>query len=158
MQNFLGENDGFVGEWGVNNFYLYRLENKPQHGIIAWDDDLTFLDSGVDLRRVELPGIERAREQTDGVAGVSRPVLRDAERGREIGERGHGAGRARRAGDRDSRRELDLIDGAMLADTQRPYSDTEYLDAREFMKQFAARRARYVECEVARLTGTRPCA
>jgi len=56
------------------------------------------------------------------------------------------------------RRELDLIDGAMLADTQRPYTDTEYLDAREFMKHFAPRRARYVECEVARLTGNRPCA
>jgi hypothetical protein len=50
-----------------------------------------------------------------------------------------------------------VIDTAMLADTRRPYSDTEYLDAREYMKQFAARRARFVECEVARFTGGQPC-
>jgi hypothetical protein len=57
------------------------------------------------------------------------------------------------------RRQLDLIDQAMLSDTFRPYTDTEYLDAREFMKQFAPRRARYVECEVARVTGAAlPCA
>ena len=41
-QNFLGENDGFLGQWGMNNFYLYRLENQPQHVLIAWDDDLSF--------------------------------------------------------------------------------------------------------------------
>jgi hypothetical protein len=30
----------------------------------------------------------------------------------------------------------------MLADTRRPYTDTEYLDARDYMTQFAARGAR----------------
>ena len=56
------------------------------------------------------------------------------------------------------RREVDLIDQAMLADTFRPYTDTEYIDAREFAKQFAQRRARYVECVVARVTNAAlPC-
>jgi hypothetical protein len=55
------------------------------------------------------------------------------------------------------RSELDVINAAMLADTRRPYTDTEYLDARDYMKQFAARRVRFVECEVARLSGGRPC-
>ena len=45
----------------------------------------------------------------------------------------------------------------MRADAQRPYTDTEYIDAREYMKQFAPRRIRYIECEVARLTGAPPC-
>ena len=26
IQNFLAESDGILGAWGVNNFYLYRLE------------------------------------------------------------------------------------------------------------------------------------
>jgi chaperonin GroEL (HSP60 family) len=56
------------------------------------------------------------------------------------------------------RRQLDQIDEAMLADTLRPYTVAEYIDAREFVKQFAPRRARYVECEVARVTGAAlPC-
>ena len=41
-QNFLAETDGFLGTWGMNNFYLYRLENQDQHVLIAWDADNTF--------------------------------------------------------------------------------------------------------------------
>ena len=41
-QNFLAEADGVLGTWGLNNFYLYRLENQPQHVLIAWDADVTF--------------------------------------------------------------------------------------------------------------------
>ena len=41
-QNFVAEIDGVLGTWGVNNFYLYRLENRTQHVFIAWDDDVAF--------------------------------------------------------------------------------------------------------------------
>jgi spore coat protein CotH len=154
IQNFLGEIDGFAGKWGMNNFYLYRLPHQAQHRIIAWDDDLTFLDTVFDVTSFQESNVlvkklmavpeyralyfqtlaEAARSASEG-AGASEPGALESE----------------------IRRELDVINTAMLADTRRPYNDTEYLDAREYMKQFAARRVRYVECEVARFTGGQPC-
>ncbi|HYE87136.1 MAG TPA: CotH kinase family protein, partial [Vicinamibacterales bacterium] len=41
-QAFLGDTDGFLGSFGMNNFYLYRLENQNKHVLIAWDTDNTF--------------------------------------------------------------------------------------------------------------------
>src|SRR5687767_5064102 len=41
-QVFLAETDGFLGGFGVNNLYLYRLENSDVHVFIAWDADNTF--------------------------------------------------------------------------------------------------------------------
>jgi len=156
VQNFLSEIDGFAGKWGMNNFYLYRLQHHDQHVVIAWDDDLTFLDSSYDLtsyqdnnvlvkKLMEVP--EYRALYYDTLSAAARSALEPS------------ATVAVGALEFEIRRELDLIDQAMLADTFRPYSDAEYLDAREFMKQFAPRRARYVECEVARVTGAaRPCA
>ena len=36
VQAFLGDTDGFLGSQGMNNFYLYRLENQDQHVLIVW--------------------------------------------------------------------------------------------------------------------------
>src|SRR4030095_354370 len=41
-QAYLGDTDGFLGAFGINNFYLYRLENQDKHVMIAWDTDNTF--------------------------------------------------------------------------------------------------------------------
>ncbi len=41
-QNFVGQNDGFLGYAGMNNFYLYRLENSTRHVFLAWDEDNAF--------------------------------------------------------------------------------------------------------------------
>jgi spore coat protein H len=38
-QLFIGETDGFLGGFGINNLYLYRLENSDLHVFIAWDAD-----------------------------------------------------------------------------------------------------------------------
>jgi len=156
VQNFLSEIDGFAGKWGMNNFYLYRLQHHDQHVVIAWDDDLTFLDPSYDLTSYQDNNVlVRKLMEVPECRALYYETLSEAARSAveptatpEVG-----------ALELEIRRELDLIDQAMLADTFRPYTDAEYLDAREFMKQFAPRRARYVECEVARVTGAaRPCA
>jgi spore coat protein CotH len=87
VENFMAEEDGFAGLWGVHNFYLYR----PSHGLpaqlIPWDQDYTFeaadlsIDFGVeanvlarrtmripDLRRLYLDSLldcARVAEETD---------------------------------------------------------------------------------------------
>jgi spore coat protein CotH len=42
VENFLSEQDGMVGRFGMNNFYMYRFENSTRHQIIAWDKDVPY--------------------------------------------------------------------------------------------------------------------
>ncbi len=49
-QAYLGDTDGFLGAFGMNNFYLYRLENQIKHVLIAWDTDNTFWGSTFPVR------------------------------------------------------------------------------------------------------------
>ena len=154
VQNFIGEIDGFAGKWGMNNFYLYRLQHQAQHRVIAWDDDLTFLDPAYDLMSFQDANVlVKKLMEVPEYRGLYFETLAEAVRSASAG----GGETAPGALETEIRRELEVIDAAMLADTRRPYTDTEYLDAREYLKQFAARRVRYVECEVARLTGGSPC-
>ena len=46
VENFLSETDGFVGEYGTNNFYLYRLQGKNLSRLISWDKSETFRSPG----------------------------------------------------------------------------------------------------------------
>jgi hypothetical protein len=39
---FLAEFDGVLGHWGLNNFYVYRLERTTQAHFLPWDRDQTF--------------------------------------------------------------------------------------------------------------------
>jgi CotH kinase protein len=41
-ENFLAETDGFLGNYAMNNFYLYRFENKDLSTVIPWDKSHTF--------------------------------------------------------------------------------------------------------------------
>lgn len=44
VEMFLSDNDGFVGDWGMNNFYLYRFEDSDRFQFIPWDKDFNFHD------------------------------------------------------------------------------------------------------------------
>jgi spore coat protein CotH len=39
VENALAEHDGFVGDLGVNNFYLYEYGNSTKFALIPWDKD-----------------------------------------------------------------------------------------------------------------------
>ena len=155
VQNFLGENDGFVGQWGMNNFYLYRPENKRQHVLIAWDDDLSFTaptydvfsyhDSNVLMRKMmEVPELRTLYLSTLRDAAVSAAeVVPESSLGSLEGE---------------IRRELELVDTAMRADTAKPYTEIEIQTADDLMRQYAPERVTYVLCAIGKLTGTGACA
>jgi hypothetical protein len=42
VENFLADEDGIVGNYGVNNFYLYRFEGSTRSTIIPWDKSEAF--------------------------------------------------------------------------------------------------------------------
>jgi spore coat protein CotH len=41
-ENFLAEQDGIIGDYGLNNFYLYRFAGGNRHTFIPWDKSNTF--------------------------------------------------------------------------------------------------------------------
>jgi Tfp pilus assembly protein PilF len=139
----------------MNNFYLYRPQRRPQHRVIAWDEDLAFLDTDYSVTSFQDENVlVRKLMEVPEYRSLYWSTLNEAVVSASEGKTADTAG----ALEAETRRRLDLIDQAMLADTQRPWTDSEYLEAREYLKQFAPRRARYVECEVARLTrAARPC-
>lgn len=42
VENFIAEYDGFLGNWGPNNFYLYRFEDGRPAQFLPWDKDSAF--------------------------------------------------------------------------------------------------------------------
>ncbi|MBM3787470.1 MAG: hypothetical protein FJW30_24190 [Acidobacteria bacterium] len=42
VETFLADIDGVLGDWGMNNFYLYRRGASKQFVFIPWDKDVTF--------------------------------------------------------------------------------------------------------------------
>ncbi len=48
-ETFVGDIDGFLGDWGMNNFYLYRHPGATLFTLIAWDKDVTFRDAERDI-------------------------------------------------------------------------------------------------------------
>ena len=58
MQGFLANNDGILGNFGINNFYLYRFNNSTRHRLIPWDEDKAFISSDIEITR------ERLRQET----------------------------------------------------------------------------------------------
>ena len=55
VETFTSDNDGLLGAWGMNNFYLHRGADGTQHHIVPWDKDQSFgdVEAGIFLRAEE---------------------------------------------------------------------------------------------------------
>jgi spore coat protein CotH len=42
VEAFLAEIDGVLGDWGMNNFYLYRFQGTPRSTLVPWDKSEAF--------------------------------------------------------------------------------------------------------------------
>jgi spore coat protein CotH len=146
-QNFVGENDGFLGYDGVNNFYLYRLENSQRHVLIPWDDDNAF--GGADFPilfrhddNILMGNAMAVPELKDLYIQVLRDAIRLAEE--PTGDNGV------RWFEHEARRQLDLIWDAMREDPSRPYAFEEHERAREYILEFARERTNNVRDQLYR--------
>jgi spore coat protein CotH len=141
-QNFIAQNDGFNGYAGMNNFYFYRLEDSAQHVFIAWDEDNGFL----------APEFSITDRHDENV--LTRKTLEVAAYRSQYFEVLAGAAASAEAWlGQEMRRQADLIRDAMLADTNKPYSNAEHEAERERLLAFPAARISFVRCEVAKQTG-----
>lgn len=142
-QNFVAQDDGFNGYDGMNNFYMYRLENSTINRFIAWDEDNAFLSPSFAVTtRLNENILTRRTLETGGYQAQYFSVLAEAA--------DSASGWLRQ----EMQRQFDLIHEAMLEDTQKPYSNAQYAAERERLLAFPDARITYVRCEVARGTGT----
>ena len=144
-QNFVADFDGFTGYDGMNNFYLYRLEDSAKHALIAWDEDNAFLQPDYSITT-------RIDENV-----LTRRVLEiPASRSQYFSALLEAADSATTWLKEEMQRQLDLINAAMLADALKPYSNGDHLAGRDALLNFPEARITYVRCEVARVTATPP--
>ena len=141
-QNFVAENDGFNGYDGMNNFYMYRLEDSDTHVFISWDEDNAFLqpDFGITTRNEENV-LTRKTLSLPQYGSQYFSVLLEA------------ATSAEGWMHQEMQRQFDMINDAMLADTKKPYANAEYEAERDSLVGFESARVPYVRCEVAKQTG-----
>jgi hypothetical protein len=71
VERFISDIDGFLGDWGPNNFFIYRFEGRNLSAVIPWDKDSTFYDLNDDIYR----GFERS---VLGRRILALPALRQA--------------------------------------------------------------------------------
>jgi len=141
-QNFVAQNDGFLGYAGMNNFYLYRLENSPRHVLLAWDEDNAFWGSEfpIDLRHeqnvlthkaMQVPELRATYNSVlaEAVTSASEPTGPDNLSWLEY----------------EVRRQLDLIVDALRDDPVKPYSFEEHEAARAHMISVAQGRPSFVQ-------------
>ena len=144
-QAFLGDTDGFLGSFGINNFYLYRLENQEKHVLIAWDTDNTFWGPTFPIRpddtNVLMQKLMRIPEYNAlWFAEIARAAqLAEADGWLEA----------------QIARNVQLIDTAMKEDVYKPYSNNSYEGGASEMLTFARERLAYVKCALA--SGDRVC-
>lgn len=147
-QVFLGETDGFLGGFGVNNFYLYRLENSEKHVFIPWDSDNTFYhpeyptNSGINDNILMRAFMAIPEYQALWFEEMRRCV--------QLAEEGDWL-------NTEIIRHIQRIDTAMKEDPVKPHSNNAYEGKAGEMLTFARARIAFVKCELERGPGNSSC-
>jgi hypothetical protein len=147
IENFLGETDGFLGIFGMANFYLYRSADSNTHRLLPWDRDTTFQD-------IEMPIFVRMNDNA---------LFRRAMMFRDLRtlyldtlERCARAAIDNRWLDGEIRRISSLIQGSVYEDTAKVFSNEEYDKGVVFLLDFVKWRPGLVLDEVAKARQSMP--
>jgi spore coat protein CotH len=146
IESFLAENDGLLGENGMNNFFLYRNADTKRHRFIVWDKDNAFLvpdysifqrtDENVIFRRAfAFPDLRELYFQVLEAAASS--ADEDGWLKSEIG------------------RVADLVASSVEQDSRKPFSTEAFYESVEVMKEFARLRPTLVREQIAAARGRR---
>ena len=143
-QTFLGDTDGFLGNAGINNLYLYRLENRDMHTLIAWDADNTFWgpDFPIDVSWAGNKLVDKLMSVPEYSALFAAELARAV----ELAEADNWL-------DTEIIRQVQRIDTAMREDPLKPHTEASYVGSAGVMLNFARPRIAYVKCAL----GTAAC-
>jgi hypothetical protein len=143
VQRVVGEIDGFIGNWGMSNFYLYRFRDGRPAQLLPWDADHSFwaLDDPIDYRLTTNVLVARAmavpslrRVYLDTLIATAQAIVEAPDSG--------GRGWLEREVDRLSA----LIAPAVAADPVAPFSVPEFEGNVRGLRGFLRTRPLYVAC------------
>ena len=146
VENFVAETDGFLGEWEMHNFYLYRFRQDPRSELIPWDKDTAFSapDHPVDFN-LETNVLVRRAMAIPELRQVYFDALRECASVAEESASGDSRGWLEREVDREARQ----IEAAVATDPVFPFSLDQFEWEVESLRRFARTRAAFVRCAVA---------
>jgi len=140
IEMFLAENDGLLGAYGMNNFYLYRFADTTRHRFLPWDKDNAFLvtDYSIFQRTDENVLFRRAFAYSDlrelyfeVLESAARSAAEDGWLEAEVG------------------RLAEQVAATVEQDTRKPFSTEAFFESVEILKQFAQQRSKFVLDQVA---------
>jgi hypothetical protein len=147
VENFLAEEDGLTGDYGPNNFFLYRFENRNLFTFLPWDKSNTFWatpDYWI-LRNIK-DGPENFRNRL-----VLRALSYDDLRDEYLNTLVESADSALQDAwlEQEVSTQYERIRSAALSDTIKPFSNEQFEAAIEDLKTFARNRSDSVRRMVA---------
>ncbi len=154
---FLAEQDGVLGEWGMNNFFMYRPEFSNQFRLIVWDKSQAFVMGQAYPIWHNITDVPEANRNRLMNRAMEYPDLRALyldtllEAGRAASEVPIDTlpGDTRGWLEREIDRGYALIAPSVLADTLKPYTNDEFMASVEALRLFARERRIFVDADVA---------
>ena len=152
VEAFVGDYDGFIGNYGINNFYIYRLNAQKLFNLIAWDKSEAFQagpESSVFHNINDTPEPQRNRllmkalSQTDLFNAYLDALLECARTASEPGD-----GDARGWLEREVEREYQQVRQATIEDTKKPFSNDAFEQSINALRDYARRRPEIVNSQV----------
>jgi spore coat protein CotH len=147
VEVFIGDYDGFIGNYGINNFYVYRFDNQKRFQMIPWDKSEAFKagsESSVFHNLNDVPEGQRNRLMTRILSypelyslylDTLNAVAASAADGNWL--------------DREIQKEYAQVRDASRADAQKPFSNDDFENAIQGLLNFARTRSAQVNAQVA---------
>ncbi|MGE3842859.1 MAG: CotH kinase family protein [Vicinamibacterales bacterium] len=148
VEAFLAEWDGVVGDFGVNNFYLFRPSASARHVFIPWDKDQTFkafdypvwpdgMNNNILTEKLmSVPSVRQAF--LDAVVECANLSEAPVEGG-QTGWLAH-----------EIARQYAVIAEAAHADNRKPHNNDTFNESVALLREFAARRPAFARSAVGR--------
>lgn len=154
---YVADNDGFLGNWGMNNYYLYRLSTDHVFHFIDWDKSEAFKDTpdySIWHNHLDAPDANKNRLFTrlmaypDLQTQFLDTLVQCADMATAIPP-DSAPGDTRGWMEHELEREYGQINAAVQADVEKPYSNDQFQAAVDFMRSFVRQRPDSVRTQVA---------
>ena len=147
VEVFIGDYDGFIGNYGINNFYVYRFNNQKRFQMIPWDKSEAFKagpESSIFHNLNDVPEAQRNRLFTRILSypelyalylDTLTQIANSAAEGNWL--------------ENEIQREYQQVRDAARADTSKPYTNDDFENAVQGLLTFARNRSAQVLGQVA---------
>lgn len=155
IEAYLGDDDGVLGNWGMNNFYSYRMPGTTRFSILPWDKSDAFISgpyASVWHNITDVPPeqqnrlVNRALKYPDlrkvWLDALEECVRTSLEPDEEFPASGGWL-------EREIEREYQQIHAAALTDPVKPFTNEQFEQAVEDLRTFARERPGFVSAEIA---------